>query len=610
MPVPLILILLLFAPLSVPGTDAPSRNRLADHPSPYLAMHADDPVHWQLWDAEAFGRATREGRLLLVSTGYFSCHWCHVMQRESYRDPGIAAYINRHFIPVKLDREWSPTVDAGLMDFLRHTRGQAGWPANVFLTPDGFPLAGTLYLPPQEFQGILEDLAGRWARDAEALADLARAAAATRNDPSTQTGEAVAGQPPRPLDDRLLDEALARADTLAGGFGAQSKFPLAPQLAALLELQARRPDPRLADFLRLTLEQMATQGLRDHLGGGFFRYTTDPGWQQPHFEKMLYDNAQLVVVYLRAAELFGEPHFATIARDTLEFLLTDMAAPDGGYVAALSAVDAAGEEGGYYLWDTTEIERLAGEHFPLLERLWALDDRPDFEGGHLLIPRLDEAALAHATDRTPAAVGQVLAALRVRLRAARSARGLPVDTKRLAGWNGLMLTALSEAARRFDAGHPQGRYTRAARAQRDFIVAHFLVAGRLLRVHPDGHVPAAAELEDYTLVAAGLRDYGEVFGADADAERRLRDLTEQAWARFYAEEGGWRLGEDALLHWGVAGSAVPDGPLPAPPAVLMAVSQDLGVAVPRLRQALAQALPVVRRAPFVHASYAALYRRD
>ncbi|MFA7593515.1 MAG: hypothetical protein WCY26_07235, partial [Thiohalobacteraceae bacterium] len=248
--------------------------------------------------------------------------------------------------------------------------------------------------------------------------------------------------------------------------------------------------------------------------------------------------------------------------------------------------------------------------FPLLERLWALDDRPDFEGGHLLIPRLDEAALAHATDRTPAAVGQVLAALRVRLRAARSARGLPVDTKRLAGWNGLMLTALSEAARRFDAGHPQGRYTRAARAQRDFIVAHFLVAGRLLRVHPDGHVPAAAELEDYTLVAAGLRDYGEVFGADADAERRLRDLTEQAWARFYAEEGGWRLGEDALLHWGVAGSAVPDGPLPAPPAVLMAVSQDLGVAVPRLRQALAQALPVVRRAPFVHASYAALYRRD
>ena len=607
--IPLILALLLaFVPLSAVGADAPSRNRLADHPSPYLAMHADDPVRWQTWDAEAFERAAREDRLLLVSTGYFSCHWCHVMQRDSSRDPAIAAYINRHFVPVKLDREWSPTVDAGLMDFLRRTRGRAGWPANVFLTPDGFPLAGTLYLPPREFRAFLEDLAQRWARDAEALADLARAAARNRSGPPKE--EAEAAVPARQLDDRLLDEALALADELAGGFGAQSKFPMAPQLTALLELQARRPDPRLAEFLRLTLEQMAAQGLRDHLGGGFFRYTTDPGWQLPHFEKMLYDNAQLVVVYLRAAELFGEARFADVARDTLEFLLRDMAAPGGGYVAALSAVDAAGEEGAHYLWDAAEIERLAGPHFPLLERLWGLDGVPVFAGGHHLIPRVDVATLARETGRAPAEAGRILEALRVRLLSVRAMRGLPVDTKRLAGWNGLMLTALSEAARVLDAARPGGRYARAARAQRDLVTTHFFVDSRLLRVRPDGHAPVPAELEDYAFVAAGLRDYGHVFGADGTDRRRQRDLVDRAWARFHDARDGWRLGEDALLRWGVGGSSVPDGPLPAPPAVLMALSRDLGVASPQLHRALAQAQPAVSRAPFEHASHVALYRRD
>lgn len=607
-PIPLILVLLLaFTPLSAARADAPLRNRLADHPSPYLAMHADDPVRWQAWGAEAFEYAAREGRLLLVSTGYFSCHWCHVMQRESYRDPAIATLINRHFVPVKLDREWSPTVDAGLMDFLRRTRGQAGWPANVFLTPDGYPLAGALYLPPREFRAFLEDLARRWSRDADGLADLARAAADARAAQSADTGESPAA---RHLDDRLLDEALALADELAGGFGAQSKFPMAPQLAALLELQARRPDPRLAEFLRLTLEQIAAQGLRDHLGGGFFRYTTDPGWQLPHFEKMLSDNAQLAVVYLRAAELFGEVRYADVARDTLEFLLRDMAASGGGYVAALSAVDAAGEEGAHYLWDAAEIERLAGPHFPLLERLWGLDGAPGFDGGHHLIPRLDIGALAHESGRASTEVHEILEILRLRLLSARAARGLPVDTKRLAGWNGLMLTALSEAARTFDAGRPEGRYARAARAQRDFVATHFFVDGRLVRVRPEGHPAVPAELEDYAFVAAGLRTYADVFGADKDDHRRLRELVDRAWSRFHDDRDGWRLGEDALLRWGVGGAAVSDGPLPAPPALLMALSQELDATAPQLRRALARALPVVARAPFAHASHIALYRRD
>ena len=266
-------------------------NRLAGHPSPYLAMHGKDPVHWQDWGPEVLRLAQAENKLVFISSGYFACHWCHVMQRESYHDPAIAELLNRHFIAVKLDRELHPALDAHLIAFVERTQGNAGWPLNVFLTPAGNPLVGLTYAPPAKFRELLQRLAETWTKEAAALKDVARRAAAELG---AQAASPAVSPDLGALRIQLSAQALQLGDELQGGFGRQSRFPMIPQLLALLELLEIQPDARLRSLLQLTLDQMAGQGLRDHLGGGFFRYTVDPGWQIPHYEKMLYTNAMMV----------------------------------------------------------------------------------------------------------------------------------------------------------------------------------------------------------------------------------------------------------------------------------------------------------------------------
>ncbi|MDX5409276.1 MAG: DUF255 domain-containing protein, partial [Thauera sp.] len=552
-----IALVLLIALATASAAEPLAGNRLAGHASPYLALHADDPVHWQPWAVEAFERARREGKPLLVSSGYFSCHWCHVMQRESYRDARIAALINRHFVPVKLDRELSPAVDAGLIDFARRTRGQAGWPLHVALTPDGYPLVALLYQPPEAFEKFLRELAARWQTDAQDLQTVAR-------DAARQAAAIQPALPARPdaaeLRSALRREALAQADELAGGFGAQSKFPKAPQLLALLEVQAHAPDADLATFLRLTLAQMAGQGLRDHLGGGFFRYTEDPDWQTPHFEKMLYDNALLARVYLRAARVLDVPGYLEIARDTLEFVRRELAAPGGGYYAALSALDAAGEEGGYYLWDRQELQAVAGADWELLRRYWGLDRPAPFAGGHLPIPRMSRAQLAAAAGLPQAVAETRLDAVLARLRERRAQRRVPVGTQVLAGWNGLMLSALAEAVTSLDGGDTAGVHGRAAAALERYLLESMLVDGRLVRLRTGSGAPVPADLEDYAYVIAGLQNWQAARDAGPDAPVTV--LLRQAWQRFHAD-GRWRLGEDALLRWDSGAELLADGPLPA-----------------------------------------------
>ena len=577
---------------------APLSNRLTNHASPYLAMHGEDPVHWREWDGAAFERARKENKLVFVSSGYFSCHWCHVMQRESYRDAAIAAYINRHFIPVKIDRELLPDVDAGLIDFAEHTRGQAGWPLNVFLTPEGYPLAATLYLPPQELQTFLANIQKRWTEDSDTLkkmaVDLEKATSATVSEPPSASIEDLSPQ--------FVAQALDMADELSGGFGAQSKFPMAPQLLALLDIHARQPDPRLASFLRLSLEQMASQGLRDHLGGGFFRYTVDPTWQTPHFEKMLYDNALLIRLYLRAARVLETPAFAAIARETLDFVLGQMAAPAGGYYAALSAVDSAGVEGGYYLWHAADVERLAGVDWPLLRRYWGLETRAAFAAGEHLVPHLTIKQTATALGRPEEEVQARIEQVTQKLLKQRSQRSLPIDTKVLAGWNGLMLTALVEAAYYFEPKQQHGPYTKAARALAEFISSHFVVEDVLLRMRTD-LAPSPASLEDYAYVIEGLQAWQAAFGHGGDAQ--LRTLTDTAWERFYLDMR-WHQGGDSLLRWHSGAHAIADGPLPSPAAVLMRVSTDRSAHVLNAARA---AYPVVAQQVFQHASYVGLYTK-
>ena len=355
-------------------------NQLKGHPSPYLAMHGQDPVEWRLWGQEAIGEARRSGKPLFVSSGYFACYWCHVMQRESYHDAEVAELLNSRFVPVKVDRELLPALDAHLIEFVQRTRGSAGWPLNVFLTPEGYPLLGVTYLPGDDFKRLLAGLAERWQRDRGELEALAREAGQAPD-------EQAAAVPPTPdakaLMDGVLQQALATGDELEGGFGRGRRFPMASQMLGLLVLLERLPDERLRRLLVLTLDQIASQGLRDHLGGGFFRYTVDPGWRVPHFEKMLYTNALLAEVYLSAARVLGRPEYRAVAAETLDFLLAQMSGSEGGFIASLSAVDQDGIEGGYYLWRDEELSGLLTPDELHAARLrWGFGGAEQLEHGH------------------------------------------------------------------------------------------------------------------------------------------------------------------------------------------------------------------------------------
>ncbi|MGB5833367.1 MAG: DUF255 domain-containing protein, partial [Thiohalocapsa sp.] len=451
---------------------------LRDHPSPYLALHADDPVRWRAWGAEALAEARAANKPLLLSSGYFACHWCHVMQRESWQDAGIAKLLNTAFIPVKIDRELHPALDDYLIAFAEKTRGQAGWPLNVFVSPVGHPFYAALYLPPDQVRLLLLRTTELWADSGEALSEAARQAA----------HDAVAGASvrivsggsvePSTLEPLLVQQALARADDLSGGFGDQMRFPMAPQLSALLAVQRRSPNPELAEFLAQTLDAMVRQGLHDQLAGGFFRYTVDPDWQTPHFEKMLYTQALLASLYLQAAEVLERPDYRDVARSTLDFVLTGMSAPDGGLIASLSAVDAEGVEGGHYLWHAAELAvLLPPDERALAALIWGLQGTGELEAGSLPRQRMsrDEAVRRHRLDADR--VEAQWASAQGRLLSARAVRVLPRDDKVLAGWNGLALSALATGARVLD----EPRYEQAASRIHDMLAQSLWNGERLYR---------------------------------------------------------------------------------------------------------------------------------
>ncbi|MCK5385924.1 MAG: thioredoxin domain-containing protein, partial [Gammaproteobacteria bacterium] len=267
---------------------APFNNTLKNHASPYLALHGTDPVAWQEWNKETVARAKREGKLIYVSSGYFSCHWCHVMQRESYKNAEVAQILNKYFIPVKVDREINSALDSHLIDFVERTQGRAGWPLNVFVTPDGYPLVGMTYVPTNNFIEILNNLKTRWQLERAVLEDIAKSATNELSTAVAEGSENIADGLAKEYLKRFLLQADTMADDMSGGFGQQNKFPSYPQLNLMLMAYENTPEKPFKQFLLLTLNKMASQGLYDQLGGGFFRYTVDPIWQVPHFEKMLY----------------------------------------------------------------------------------------------------------------------------------------------------------------------------------------------------------------------------------------------------------------------------------------------------------------------------------
>ena len=579
-------------------------NQLANHASPYLAMHGTDPVHWQDWGDQVLVAARREDKLMFISSGYFACHWCHVMQQESYRNPEIAQLLNKHFIPVKLDRELHPALDAHLIDFVQQTQGRAGWPLNVFVTPEGFPLVGLAYAPSDRFIDILRHLVTLWDEKREPNRALAqRAMAAIRNNDAPV--EVPADMAPTALRRAFVARALAIADDMTGGFGDQNRFPMAPQLLALMEMQSLAANSDLADFLKLTLDQMASQGLRDHLGGGFFRYTVDPNWQVPHYEKMLYTQALLAQVYLAAAAVFEHSPYAAVAEDTLDFVLRHLAAAGGGYIASLSAVDGAGKEGGAYLWSDDQLGAvLNADELSLARPYWSMQGNAPTEGGYLPRRVTDSVALAKASGIEVSALASETARLRDKLINERLKRDLPRDEKVIVGWNGLLLAVLAEAGEQLDA-EP---YRRAAGELGEFLMRRYWNGERLLRARGEQGAIGTPALEDYAYLSLGLDRLAGLQGNGRAATVR-DELLGAAWRDFHTPGKGWRAGgTNAQLPAMASHRAMRDGPMPSPAAVVVGLSLRSGspVTVELARSSMLAAKGSVYREPLWHATDVAI----
>lgn len=560
-----ILLLLQAAPVL-----AARNNQLANHPSPYLAMHGQDPVHWQEWGEAVQQAAMREDKLLFVSSGYFSCHWCHVMQRESFSNPEVAAILNKYFIPVKVDRELNPALDAKLIDFVEHTRGYAGWPLNVFITPDGYPLVGLVYMPQEDFKSMLLKLTTEWQRRKVELKQLAAKATDELAKPQVSESNTLTPKLGEEYIRYLLRHTFDLADELQGGFGQQNKFPMVPQLHVLLAEYQRNKLERLGNFLQTTLDHMASQGLNDQLAGGFYRYTVDPAWQIPHFEKMLYDNAQLASLYLQAAIVFNNQRYQTVAFQTLDFMLRELATPEGALAASLSAVDEQGIEGGYYLWQEAELAKLLSQNeLKVVKKIWGIAGSPELEAGYHFRQVMTPAEAARQLNMSLPMLKNYFTSAQKKLRQVRTHRRLPKDDKKIAAWNGLALSALAQAV-----ATPAGdKYRPAASRLRDYLVKELWDGQQLHRVMTLKGAIGRAGLEDYAYVSKGLLEWAEVSGQLQD-QALAQKMIQQAWQLFYGKQG-WQRTETMWLRYGVGDTLLPDGVMPAASAVLIDTSLRL-----------------------------------
>ena len=586
----------------------PLANQLKDHGSPYLAMHGDDPVQWQEWNEQTIQKAKQQNKLLFVSSGYFSCHWCHVMQRESYKNKDTAKLLNQYFIPVKVDRELNASLDSRLIDFVEKTRGYAGWPLNVFVTPDGHPVVGMVYVPPVDFQGVLQSLNDEWqARHAE-LKNIAAQASKELTANSNSKKVTITKDYKQQLNKKLLLETYAVADEMQGGFGDQNKFPSVPQLAVLIDVYSNNKEQRLGNFLQLTLNVMASQGMRDQLGGGFYRYVVDPGWQIPHFEKMLYDNALLASLYLKAANVFNRKDFEQIGRETLNFMLDEMSNGQA-FFASMSAIDDKNVEGGYYLWTEDELKKiLSKDETILVQSLWQISGPADIEHGHHLITANSLDEIAKTNKWTLSKAEKLLTSARTKMLKHRKSRVLPLDDKKIASWNGLVLSALVAGAR---LKTDNEKYYQAAKVLQSYIHKNFWNGKQLYRA-VSKQAFGDAGLEDAAYLTKGLLDWAELTGKQSDYKKSAQ-LAAKSWQWFFAEEG-WKLNRNALLKYKESDAAIAEGPMPSPSGVLIQVMQKLAQRAEnkalqnKVEQALQLAAGKVQEQPFWYATYVHLYQ--
>jgi uncharacterized protein YyaL (SSP411 family) len=519
-------------------------NRLANETSPYLLQHAHNPVDWFPWGPDALARARLLDRPIFLSIGYAACHWCHVMERESFEDEATATYLNSRFIAIKVDREERPDLDQVYMGAVQAMTGSGGWPMSVFLTPDGRPFYGGTYFPKApghglpSFRQVLEGIDRAWR---EQRGELEEAGARLVAQLANQARNA-AGAAPRP---DLLESAVALIeqsfDARNGGWGGAPKFPQ-PMTIEFLLRRAAAGDRRALPMARRSLEAMADGGIHDQLGGGFHRYATDAVWLVPHFEQMLYDNAQLARVYLHAWALTGEGRYRDVATGTLTYLLRELTT-DGGAFASSQDADTDGVEGATFTWRAEEIRDALGEDAELFTTAYGVTESGNWEGVTILSRVRSTPELAKLHGIAAAAVEQRLARARETLLLRRGRRRQPArDDKALAAWNGLAIAALAEGARLLDASGLDGlagRYRTAAVRAADAIVTGLLGEdGRLGRSWKDGRATGEGVLEDYADLADGLLAlYESTF--DERWFTTARSLADAILDRFVDPEGGF-----------------------------------------------------------------------
>lgn len=516
-----------------------NQNRLATESSPYLRQHAGNPVDWYPWGKEALERAAREKKPIFLSIGYSACHWCHVMERESFEDASIAEFLNANFVSIKVDREERPDLDAIYMNAVVAMTGRGGWPMSVFLTPDRWPFYGGTYWPPRArlgmpgFRDVLKHVDHAWRERGEevekASEEMLRALASMGQAMGTSQG----------LDGELWRLAVAGMDDAMdhelGGFGRAPKFPSAMSLRVLLRDFRRSGNAERLEFVKLSLDQMVRGGMYDQLGGGFHRYSTDAHWLVPHFEKMLYDQALLVPAYVEAWQVTGEEAFAWTARETLNYVLREMTSPEGGFYSTQDA-DTEGVEGKFFTWTEEQLEAvLSAEDAGLVKRFFGVKSGGNWEGVSILHRPKNWEEAAESEGISVAELWERVARARQVLLDVRSRRVAPhLDDKQIVSWNGMMISAFAQAS----VALAEPRYLDAARRAADFLLKNLRdESGQLLHSHRNGTARFAGFLDDYAGLANGLVD---VFEASGEGEwlTEASRLAEEMLERFQAEDGG------------------------------------------------------------------------
>jgi len=513
-------------------------NRLIHETSPYLLQHAHNPVDWYPWSKEAFEKAKKENKPVLLSIGYSACHWCHVMERESFENEKIAALMNELFVNIKVDREERPDLDEIYMNAVQMLTGRGGWPMTMFLTPEGKPFYGGTYFPPEDRQGmpgfprILQGVAQAYR---ERPADVEKSVAQI-----LETLHHMAESQPSEKDfaPGIIAEScekIARAyDSENGGLGQAPKFPNPGVYELFLRYYSESGDERYLTMVAQTLSKMAQGGIYDHVGGGFHRYSVDAKWLVPHFEKMLYDNAQLLRIYSQAYVITREPLYKTVVEESAGYLLREMHQPEGGFYSTQDA-DSEGEEGRFFVWTLAEIDALLGaEDGEVFARMYDVTEEGNFEEKNILHPILTVDQASKFFRKEKSEIEALIARTKEKLFTAREKRIKPFrDEKIIAAWNGLLLSGLAEAIKITGASS----CLEASRRTVEFIFGRMFRDGYLLHVYKDGQAKLRGYLDDYAFVALGLLDLYEVL-LDRSLIDRAMELADIMLREFWDERGG------------------------------------------------------------------------